>query len=69
MLSTDGKRSFAIILYDDPGTTPRINPNLDEITATKILFDAGDRVRMASIQPESLDHTNVYRIDGIAKIS
>ena len=56
ILSTDGRRSFAIFLY--------ARSNLMASFRTQIGFNAGDRLRMANVLPSTLQDINVFRIDG-----
>lgn len=59
ILSTDGKASFAIFLYEDPSV-------ISTLPAVQIGFNAGDREHMANIPINSTQETNVYRIDGMS---
>ena len=66
MLATDGKASFAVLIYDDPS---RIMSNISNINGI-IGFDAGDQFRSATIisrrnrNNSILNKTNIFRIDG-----
>ena len=57
VLSTDGRRSFAMFLYEYPDSLPYL--------LHQIGFNAGDRFRWSNIQADSLENVNIYRIDGM----
>lgn len=57
VLATDGIVDFAIFTYNDPS-------KLTDIKNPLIGFCAGDRQRWANISVDSIDSTNVFRIDG-----
>ena len=65
VLATDGKASFAAFIYEDPQFLSSIPGDF------QIGFDAGDIVRglvllgtAAEYSNNSLQHVNIYRIDG-----
>lgn len=58
VLATDGRRSFAIFIYDNPASH-------DLLIGDQIGFTAGDRVRVSNVQKDSIGTTNVFRIDGM----
>ncbi len=68
MLTTDGKASFAILVYEDPDRI--VNITSDPDTLGMIGFDAGDLRRSVIILSSEktafpLENTNVFRIDGM----
>ena len=59
VLATDGRTSFAIFLYGDPGKIK----NIINSGSGAIGFDSGDERR--SVRVPILSNTNVFRIDGM----
>ena len=57
VLATDGRVSFAIILYKNLNI-------IDASLPVEVGFNAGDQERFAHIPVTSLQEVNVYRIDG-----
>ena len=60
VLATDGKVSFAILLYKNL----TILNLIDGFIPVEVGFNAGDQERYASIPVTALQEVNVYRIDG-----
>ena len=60
VLATDGVTSFAIFLYGDITTL-----DLPDELPTQTGFNAGDGEHLSNIPVNSLEHVNIYRIDGI----
>ncbi len=58
-MSTDGRRSFAIYVYDNPASLP--SPH-------HIGFNAGDGRRFSNIEADTLESVNVFRIDGMCSL-
>ncbi len=58
MLSTDGRSSFATIIYNDSISLDQINREF------QTGFSAGDRRRFYNIPPNSNNSSNSFRIDG-----
>ena len=70
VLSTDGKTSFATLLYDDVIRNLLacdLNNSLDVFYGLSIGFNAGDRERFFNIPKIDLEKINVFRIDGMPK--
>ncbi len=66
VVSTDGRTSFAALIYNEPNLVFSLND-------TQILgFDSGGHVLYAdmgeilSLNDQTLDATNIFRIDGIS---
>lgn len=65
VLSTDGRRSFAILIYENPTNTRIITTAYSAIAG----FNAGDQLRSATvlsgmIVKQNFGVLNVFRIDG-----
>lgn len=57
VLATDGRSSFAIFIYENPDLLRGMDDSV-------IGFNKGDMQSFSIISPSSIQHTNVYRIDG-----
>lgn len=57
MLSTDGRRSFAVFIYAGDRIALIARPR-------QIGFNAGDGSRWSNIEIRSLESVNIFRIDG-----
>ena len=65
VLATDGKASFAALLYENTSAIESVTSGVQAIVG----FDAGDQGRSATVlSGNTHDHTlktiNIYRIDG-----
>ena len=60
MLSTNGKASFAALLYETPQAL-----NDSELHHRTVGFNSGREKRSLNLDPKSLADANVFRIDGM----
>lgn len=61
IVATDGKVSFAIFMYENPGAVAHFLPR------HPVGFYAGDGRNMLVLRDRELRMKNVYRIDGRSK--